>query len=382
MYRAKLLDKLGVLRQELEKAWPDPSPDQQEHLAYLAACVAVEAGFGRRVTGSETPPGLEETLELLSALVFDNHPAQELPDDLRDNQTLGNLFDTLQVVRTASLALASGDLSVKIEAKGFLIGSLKTLQAHFKHLTWQTKRVAEGDFTQQVDFMGEFATAFNAMTRRLAASLEDLRQKETELRAKNRELELEVQGRRRVEQALRDSERRYREMAITDHLTGLYNRRHFYQLAANEIRRALRHGHDLSLIMIDLDDFKRINDRFGHDAGDKVLAQVGLELRSLTRSIDICARLGGEEFVVMLPETQSSRAAEVAERLRETLTLSCVHIGEDLVGVTMSAGVACLSYLPETKESAQALLEALIKRADEALYASKKAGRNCVTAAF
>ena len=104
--------------------------------------------------------------------------------------------------------------------------------------------------------------------------MEALRQKETELTTKNRELEREIQNRLQVEKALRESEERYRKMAVTDYLTGLYNRRHFYTLAENEIKRSQRHGHDLSVVMLDIDHFKRVNDQYGHDCGDRVLVQV------------------------------------------------------------------------------------------------------------
>jgi len=375
------MEKLRILSRELESALPDPSAEQLEHLAYLASCVAAEAGMLPAAPIISAPEGLQEAIDLLDSVVMANHPAEEIPDTLAGNQSLRNLFTTLWTIRIASLALAAGDLSVDIRAKGSLIGALKALQAHFKHLTWQTQRVAAGDFTQRVDFMGEFAIAFNAMAERLASSVDALKQKEAELTAKNQELEKEIQNRLRVERALRESEKRYREMAITDHLTGLYNRRHFYVLAENELKRTLRRGHSLALIMLDLDQFKKINDNYGHDVGDKVLMEVGRVLVSHVRSMDICARLGGEEFVLLLPETKSTKAVDVAERVRLALAHTCVTNCGKMVNFTASLGVTCLDCHRDQQEDApKALLESLIKQADEALYASKKAGRNRVTA--
>ncbi|MCF8064726.1 MAG: diguanylate cyclase [Desulfarculaceae bacterium] len=375
------LEKLRALGRELERALPDPSPEEVKHLALMAACVATEANLLPPPAPASESDELEEAIDLLNAVVNTNHPSKKMDGFLAQDQSLRVLLDTLWSIRESALALANGDLSVKITGKGFLAGALKTLQSHFKHLTWQTQRVAAGDFTQRVDFMGEFAIAFNAMAERLASSVEALKQKEAELTAKNQELVKEIKNRLRVEKDLRISEERYREMAITDHLTGLYNRRHFYVLAENELKRALRRGHSLALIMLDLDHFKKINDNYGHDVGDKVLAEVGRVLTSQVRSMDICARVGGEEFVLLLPETKSTKAVEVAERLRTAMANTCVADCGKMVNFTASLGVTSLdSERDQREEAPKGLLESIIKQADEALYASKKAGRNRVTA--
>ena len=376
-----ILEKLRALGRELERALPDPSPEEVEHLALMAACVATEAGLLPPPAPASESEELEEAIDLLNAVVNINHPSKKIDGFLAQDQSLRALLDTLWSIRESALALANGDLSVKITGKGFLAGALKTLQSHFKHLTWQTQRVAAGDFTQRVDFMGEFAIAFNAMAERLASSVEALKQKEAELTAKNQELVKEIKNRLRVEKDLRISEERYREMAIMDHLTGLYNRRHFYVLAENELKRTLRRGHSLALIMLDLDQFKKINDHYGHDVGDKVLVEVGRVLTSQVRSMDICARLGGEEFVLLLPETKSTKAVEVAERVRTAMANTCVADCGKMVNFTASLGVTSLDSERDQQEKApKGLLESLIKQADEALYASKKAGRNRVTA--
>lgn len=358
---------------------PTPSPEGVDHLAHLAACVATEAGLLPQPAPLSESEMLDEATALLQAIINRNDPPREMSGSLQGHESLRKLFETLWDIRKSALALANGDLSVRITGKGFLAGALKTLQSHFKHLTWQTQRVADGDFTQRVDFMGEFAVAFNAMTERLASSVEALKQKETELTANNQKLEKEIQNRLRVEKALRESEERYREMAITDYLTGLFNRRHFYVLAENEIKRSLRQGHVLSLIMLDLDHFKRINDQYGHDIGDKVLMEMSRTVTSLVRSMDICARLGGEEFVILLPETHGSKAIEVAERLREAVAQTCVPTGEKMVGVTVSMGIASLHQDKGHDTPPKEQLELLIKQADDALYVSKNAGRNRVT---
>lgn len=164
-------------------------------------------------------------------------------------------------------------------------------------------------------------------------------------------------------------------MAITDGLTGLYNHRHFYERFVVELERARRFGHGLSLIMADVDHFKVLNDRFGHLAGDAVLAELASTLRLMARKVDIVARYGGEEFAIVLIESRPDEALAFAERLRAAIEDAA--LGRALaadVTVTISAGVA---GFPEHASEA----ETLIMAADRALYEAKAAGRNRVAAA-
>jgi diguanylate cyclase (GGDEF)-like protein len=169
---------------------------------------------------------------------------------------------------------------------------------------------------------------------------------------------------------------RVSEQAVTDELTGLANSRAFRETLEREAARAERFGHELSLIFIDLDDFKDVNDVHGHLQGDKVLRLVGQILQSEPRAIDEAARYGGEEFVVALPETGSEGAVELAERIRarlEAATVAAVDGGEP-IRVTASFGTATL---PGAAQDARHLFEA----ADEALYEAKRQGKNRVVMA-
>jgi diguanylate cyclase (GGDEF)-like protein len=158
------------------------------------------------------------------------------------------------------------------------------------------------------------------------------------------------------------------EMAVTDGLTGLYVRRYFMVKFQEELHRAERYNKSLSIVMSDLDHFKRINDSYGHTAGDRVLKAVGRFLQKNIRDVDIIARYGGEEFVILLPEAEKEEAYTVSERLRTSLEKMKI---DDLPPLTMSLGIA--SY-PEDGES----IDRLIKEADAALYAAKQTGRNRV----
>lgn len=163
-----------------------------------------------------------------------------------------------------------------------------------------------------------------------------------------------------------------RDQSIHDALTGLFNRRFLEEALAREISVAQRRGSAFSLIMIDLDHFKRINDTFGHDAGDSLLRDFGAFLLSHIREYDIACRYGGEEFICILPETQPEQAQERAEELRSTITtLRFEHHGRALGRITMSIGVAAYPGHGRTKDR-------LLKAVDEALYQAKEQGRNRV----
>ena len=160
-------------------------------------------------------------------------------------------------------------------------------------------------------------------------------------------------------------------LATTDALTGAANRRHFLDLAAQEMQRARRYGRPLSLLMTDIDHFKAINDGHGHAAGDEVLKAYAAAVRQMLRRQDVLGRLGGEEFGILLPETGGEAAAEVAERLRLTIEQLAVEVAGRTLRITNSIGVAVLR--PSDQEFGM-----LLSRADAELYKAKDTGRNCI----
>jgi diguanylate cyclase (GGDEF)-like protein len=160
-------------------------------------------------------------------------------------------------------------------------------------------------------------------------------------------------------------------LAITDALTGLYNRRHLDELGLREFIRARRFERPLAALMIDIDHFKRVNDSFGHAAGDQVLASLAQRLQAIVREVDILGRYGGEEFVALLPETNRESAIGVAERMRSEVERMLPVIGETEITITVSIGIAMLT--PGVAD-----LRSLVADADAALYIAKRAGRNQV----
>src|ERR1700728_677461 len=178
---------------------------------------------------------------------------------------------------------------------------------------------------------------------------------------------------RRYTERLRDNVQMSIEMAITDALTGLFNRRYMESHVGALIEQAAARGKPLTMLVIDIDFFKAINDSHGHDAGDEVLRDFALRIKRSIRGIDLACRYGGEEFVLVMPETHMAVAAMVAERLRRRIAAEpfAIQQGSRVVPVTISIGIAALRGKDDTAAS-------VLKRADQALYRAKRDGRNRV----
>lgn len=180
---------------------------------------------------------------------------------------------------------------------------------------------------------------------------------------------------KRYAERLRDNVQMSIEMAITDALTGLHNRRYMETHLATLIEQATARGKPLTVLVLDIDFFKAINDTYGHDAGDDVLREFALRLKKSIRGIDLACRYGGEEFVVVMPETDMAVASMVAERLRRRIASEPFPVSdrERSVEVTISIGLSALGG-PED------MAANILKRADQALYRAKRDGRNRVAA--
>ena len=188
-----------------------------------------------------------------------------------------------------------------------------------------------------------------------------------EERSSNSRLKEEIQEREALEARLR-------QLACTDDLTGIANRRHFFELAEQEPRRARRDGTPLALCMVDVDLFKRLNDRHGHAVGDLVLATVAGCCQSVLRESDVLGRYGGEEFVIALPLADLDTAVTIAERLRDRVSALKLPMLDDETPLTVTVGISRI-------EAGESRLDPALLRADRALYAGKARGRNCVVVA-
>jgi diguanylate cyclase (GGDEF)-like protein len=231
-----------------------------------------------------------------------------------------------------------------------------------------------GNFKEALNYYEQYHTAreavFNEQTEFRLKSLEityELKQatKEKEIYfLKNVALQREIEQRVRAQAS---AER----LAIVDSLTGLFNRRHLFSLAERQLAEALRHQQPLSVVMFDIDHFKKVNDNYGHAAGDKVLSILSSSVERTLRRSDSVGRYGGEEFVVLLPQTDLDSAHTLAERLRTEIAELAIDLDHDRISVTISAGVAGLPA-PQPDDR----IDRLIDRADQALYLAKQNGRN------
>lgn len=176
----------------------------------------------------------------------------------------------------------------------------------------------------------------------------------------------------RTKEQLEAQERRLLELSITDELSGLFNSRYFFQRLEQEIDRALRYHRPLSLLFMDIDNFKRFNDEHGHVEGDKVIREIGRTIQTLLRGNDIAFRYGGEEFVALLPETSGRGGGLVADRIRASFAEQTFNPadGSGPLHCTLSVGVAELEKNERPK--------AFVRRADQALYQAKAKGKNRV----
>jgi diguanylate cyclase (GGDEF)-like protein len=180
-------------------------------------------------------------------------------------------------------------------------------------------------------------------------------------------LPLAIKERGRADQYASDLE----TLAAVDWLTGLYNRRHFETLAQAELARSQRYMRPLTLMMLDIDHFKDVNDTYGHATGDRVLQALATVCLATKRDADVAARLGGEEFALLLPETTDSAAAQFAERLRQQIRDCAPVVAGEKLPITISIGIAGAS--PTTSG-----IQPLLSNADQALYDAKRSGRNRV----
>lgn len=218
--------------------------------------------------------------------------------------------------------------------------------------------------------MQEYLAVVALLSIGLAILLHELRKQRSELEHRVSERTSALQ---RSNDALAAANARLNSLASTDSLTGIANRRHFREIAQRELGRLAGAGNTAVLIMFDLDHFKLVNDRFGHEAGDKVLNRVVHAIQEAVRPLDFFGRFGGEEFLILLPETKRDTAQEIAERVRKKVEATRIEHEGNTIAVTISLGVA--------EWDRKATLDGLIRRADAALYQAKTAGRNRVQVA-
>ncbi len=221
------------------------------------------------------------------------------------------------------------------------------------------------------DEFGNLATQFNRMRAQLNVVNQRLQSKidlaDTQLRESNRQLLRQSSELRRVNEELT-------KLSITDPLTGLYNRRHFEGIMEAELAMISRQAEPCSVLLIDIDHFKRVNDTYGHKSGDAVLQRVSSLLESSLRKSDVVCRIGGEEFVALCRHAGADEAAKIGEHLRKRVEETPIEVNGEQVAVTVSIGITSVAASADVPSA-----EECFRQADAALYASKSDGRNRVT---
>ncbi|MFP4160606.1 MAG: diguanylate cyclase [Ectothiorhodospira sp.] len=246
-------------------------------------------------------------------------------------------------------------ICVPIPVSGQVLGVLNVSHAETHAFGPDEERL----LTLYAHFLGQLLSQWRYMN-----ELED------QVRQRTRELEAALEESRTLQQ-------RFQSLSVMDELTGLHNRRFFFAEARIVVARALRSAEPLAVAVLDLDYFKQVNDRFGHATGDRVLRDVSHRVRSLIREGDVLARLGGEEFVLLLPATDLDGAVKLGKRVRQVVADLSWSIKGESLSVTTSVGI-CSLFLeaPTQRMTPDQVLESLLARADTALYTSKDAGRD------
>ena len=273
----------------------------------------------------------KQTSSFLLGLAAGRIP-RKIPEECEYAHELNALCDYHRGILTFASAIANGDLSVGLGSyNGALVGSLKALHSSLRHLTWQTKQIARGDLTQQVDFMGEFSLAFNSMVESLDKARQELI-----------------------------------HMSTHDVMTGLYNRAYF---DAEFERAAKGRKYPVSFVMADLDGLKDVNDQEGHEAGDRLIIAAADILRNSFRGDDVVARIGGDEFAVIMTDC-TTEGAEAALRRIHLNQAEHNSFGKTAVSISLGSG---------TSDCEEQIVDAF-KIADERMYQNKALNKtSCVS---
>lgn len=297
---------------------------------------------GTKYSSHSLPPLSDDTqklMELLLELLSERKvpEAKTISPALQQDATYQKLYAILMDLRTLSEALGRGDLKTTVKEKGYVLSNLKALQSSLRHLTWQTRMVAGGDFTQKVDFLGDFSDSFNEMTKQLQNHQEQMQ-----------------------------------HLASCDALTQIPNRLFLDEFAKEAFEEACKNNTPLSMLMLDIDHFKVANDNYGHAVGDLVLKELGKLLTTQLRDTDLVARYGGEEFVVVLPGTDMQHALSIAQHLLATIQKLEIPVSNEVkIQITVSIGVS-------ERHVGDAHYTQIINRSDKAMYLAKISGRNRV----
>lgn len=297
---------------------------------------------------------LPDLLDIISRIV--NHrdcPVGILDDIPAEDTEVRALCQQIYELRQAMKTLSNGKLDVQVGSCGCIAVYLRAIIEMLRGIEKAIKKLAQGEGELELSRLGDLSTYFEMIDNNLQ------------------------EGRRLVD--------KYRSLSLTDMLTGLVNRRGFYSLVEKSYALARRKGGVLSFVLADIDKFKVINDTYGHEAGDEILRGVAQRLLDVLRREDVCSRYGGEEFLIMLYDTDVNRAALIAERLRKKVEEKPFAVEGEEIPITISLGVTELRMEAKARggdaaaQECRAEIQRAARRADAFLYHAKRTGRNRIS---
>lgn len=305
-----------------------------------------------------------------------------IPEEYAEDRAFVDFHQKILELRNVMTSFAKGDLSPQITLRGVMAGACKAFQANLRHMTWKVQQIEKGDYTQRMDFMGDFSSAFNNMVVQLETTIEALRQKEEALTNLAISLQEEVRRRSATLEQLKKSEAEFRYLAQHDSLTGALNRRSFFSLAHSKLEGSLALSHDCCVCLLDVDYFKAFNDTYGHVEGDRALKHIVEQSLSNLRQSDIMGRYGGEEFIFFFTSADLKQGKAAAERIRLSIERTALVLQNGKpVPLRASLGVAVILASWAQEYDSRHLLDNAVTRADAALYEAKRQGRNQVVIA-
>lgn len=326
-------------------------------IAYDSASVWMYKGNAAHMIDGDGTPALDEKDK--HYVLADNEPDHALWVEDAPYILLDDIQQNYPQFRQYPLNYIRSWLGVPLKVRGKLIGLLCLDSRLIRRFTHTDARLAL-NYANQASIALENARLFSDLEEELESHQRLIR----ELDSINVNLAREIEERKRAQQALQ-------EMAITDSLTGLFNRRHFLTTAGFNLTHATRYHHQVTIMMLDIDHFKEINDSLGHKVGDLALQHLVTGIRSCIRQTDMAARFGGDEFAIFMPETDSSHAMQVAERIHQSIRNNPIPDLDTRVTCTVSIGITSF-----TAQQTDISIESLLDQADKALYVAKQSGRN------
>lgn len=287
----------------------------------------------------------QEILDIVLELLKNGTRSFAAPDFIRENETFKQIFAILRATQDFCDALRKGDVDHLTKTKGYTISQLKAVQMELRNLIWQMKEIGKGQDYAETSSNTNLTSSFNSMMENLTTKIQNLRQ----------------------------SRKDYQEISSRDPLTGALNRNALNKEFIESINNAFKKNHSCALFYMDIDFFKKINDTYGHATGDNILKAFVARISECKRDTDLCCRLGGEEFLVLLPDIIESFVPNIDERFRKEICDKPIDTPTGPLSLTYSAGV---TYFTPEAEITEKELSETINFADYLLYEAKHSGRN------